>query len=1178
MAGYKAAFISVIIFFSLAAFGQAPVADFSVASPACLNQQIQAVNQSSNNVASEWDFCENDLALAPQFSSLGVISPSLSLLDLQVANDGTDWYGFVCDADANKIVRLNFGNSLSNVPSSAKISTISTPTGIEIVQIDGLWYGLVATFNLPSRVFLLSFGSLLSSDPTVVQINIPDNAIVSARSIQLVQDGSNFVAFVANWSQSQVTRINFGTTLSQNVISVDQVSVPGNNLFGLTLASDHSSKRAFVTSYSTNQIFKIDFGSSWMTSSPATGIVNDGGVFSSPSMVRSAFEGGHYYVLSANASGNIFRMDFGTDLSTLSPVITNLGTFGSMTNVRGMALVRNNHGFTAVLTSVSTNEVFTLNFKNASCAASFEFFDGNDPPPVSYSIAGSYPVTLRVKGNELLKDELTKTVVISSLPAPDLNIGITNKQCLNQPNEFTVTSSQVLTNFSWDFGEPAGVSSSASPTYTFSSNGKHVVSLNATSSNGCSNLAVDSIKVMSAPDFTLPAASPICTNQQYDFINGTQFASDFEPTWLWSMDAVTSTQRDFSSTLPSAGMQAISLTAMLDGCSNSISKNINSIVTGPSTDFSFSGICQNGLTQFTNQTTGAVTSYDWSFGDGNTATTTNPSNAYATTGSYTVTLTATNASGCNNSNTKTLTIFSNPQPDFSFPLPPFSCNGSSSQLTDQTPPPFDSNIVSWQWNFGDPSSSQNTSSAKNPIHIFVSAGTYTVTFTTTTNNNCSSTIQKSVTVLQAPVAAFTNNPPCKDQNTTFSDASTGNPVSWLWQIAGASSILKTQTHIFSLPGNYPVTLSVKGSNGCISSVSKTISVPVAQSPDFTVYRNCVAQQTGFKDSTASSSDPIQSYSWDFETLGTGTGSRTTFSFPTIGSYNVTLKVTAQSGCSYSTTKIVDIGAAPVAAFTASPMSGIPPLDVHFTNTSTLATSYRWTFNDTPVTTSTETSPSHTFTKFGDYVVDLQARNAIECTTTISKIVSVLIPVNDIAIVGFLTTQNADGSLNAVATIKNNSNVSASNADIIMDISGNATIRDHINATLLPGQVYNYLFSYQLTNVSQLAYLCAEVAIDNDVNEANNRSCIPVNKTTFVYNVYPNPANDRVHVDLIATASETVSVLLVDELAKESFRDEFTIDAGFNQYMIPASNLSPGIYVMTIQSSSGKKVFKISIVR
>ena len=68
------------------------------------------------------------------------------------------------------------------------------------------------------------------------------------------------------------------------------------------------------------------------------------------------------------------------------------------------------------------------------------------------------------------------------------------------------------------------------------------------------------------------------------------------------------------------------------------------------------------------------------------------------------------------------------------------------------------------------------------------------------------------------------------------------------------------------------------------------------------------------------------------------------------------------------------GTAPTAAFSATPTSGVAPLAVQFTDTSTGSpTSWSWDFGDSG--TSNAQSPSHTYTAAGTYTVTLTATNA-----------------------------------------------------------------------------------------------------------------------------------------------------------------------------------------------------------
>jgi hypothetical protein len=80
----------------------------------------------------------------------------------------------------------------------------------------------------------------------------------------------------------------------------------------------------------------------------------------------------------------------------------------------------------------------------------------------------------------------------------------------------------------------------------------------------------------------------------------------------------------------------------------------------------------------------------------------------------------------------------------------------------------------------------------------------------------------------------------------------------------------------------------------------------------------------------------------------------------------------------------EAGGAPIASFSASPTSGVVPLQVVFTDTSTGGpTSWQWDFGD--ATTSQEQNPTHTYTAPGTYTVTLTASNALGDSTATAQI-------------------------------------------------------------------------------------------------------------------------------------------------------------------------------------------------
>jgi len=86
------------------------------------------------------------------------------------------------------------------------------------------------------------------------------------------------------------------------------------------------------------------------------------------------------------------------------------------------------------------------------------------------------------------------------------------------------------------------------------------------------------------------------------------------------------------------------------------------------------------------------------------------------------------------STSTTTTTASVPDPHFSIKPNPAPVN-TSVQLIDTSL----NKPTSWLWNFGDPSSSSNTSTAQNPTHVFVTTGTHTVRLTVTNAAGSAST-------------------------------------------------------------------------------------------------------------------------------------------------------------------------------------------------------------------------------------------------------------------------------------------------------------------------------------------------------------------------------------------------------------------------------------------------------
>ena len=122
----------------------------------------------------------------------------------------------------------------------------------------------------------------------------------------------------------------------------------------------------------------------------------------------------------------------------------------------------------------------------------------------------------------------------------------------------------------------------------------------------------------------------------------------------------------------------------------------------------------------------------------------------------------------------------------------------------------------------------------------------------------------------------------------------------------------------------------------------------------------------------STSTNTTTHDWDFNGDGVldASGTSVSYTYNDAGSYTVTLTATGPNGVDTLTrTNYVTVSQTPPAAlFTADPTSGKKDLRVEFTNSSLRYNSSLWDFGDG--NTSTEDSPTHTYTTSGAFDVSL----------------------------------------------------------------------------------------------------------------------------------------------------------------------------------------------------------------
>jgi gliding motility-associated-like protein len=142
--------------------------------------------------------------------------------------------------------------------------------------------------------------------------------------------------------------------------------------------------------------------------------------------------------------------------------------------------------------------------------------------------------------------------------------------------------------------------------------------------------------------------------------------------------------------------------------------------------------CAPLCSQFSDLSTvvsGTISNWNWSFGDGYSSTSQNPSHCFDNSGLYDISLTVTSSNGCSKTytNLDMIHVYPNPTAEFI----------SNVEETDILNPIVDftnlsSNANSYEWNFG----SLTTSTLTNPSYTYNQEGIYSTTLTATNQYGC----------------------------------------------------------------------------------------------------------------------------------------------------------------------------------------------------------------------------------------------------------------------------------------------------------------------------------------------------------------------------------------------------------------------------------------------------------
>ncbi len=341
--------------------------------------------------------------------------------------------------------------------------------------------------------------------------------------------------------------------------------------------------------------------------------------------------------------------------------------------------------------------------------ATFAWSNGGTAQATTITTSGTYSCTV-TKSNGCVATSNAITVTVNPLPTtPIISAG--------GPVTFCNGGSVVLTS-----SQASGIvwsDNSTSTAITVSSSGTYDVTY--TDGNGCSATSAQTTVTVnanpSAPVVTASGATSFCTG---DSITLTSSQSSGN---VWSPNMETTS----SIVVDSSGTYSVTYTDG-NGCSATSNSTTVSVSSAPAPTVSIVGstsLCPGETVTLTSST---ADTYLWSNG----ATT--QSIVVSAAGTYFVTVTNTDpCNGTGASASTTVTVLTAPVAGFTYNVPVVNQYGFTNTSTGGT---------IYLWDFGD----GNLSTTQNPLHIYATSNTYTVTLIVTGANGCTDTIVQVINV------------------------------------------------------------------------------------------------------------------------------------------------------------------------------------------------------------------------------------------------------------------------------------------------------------------------------------------------------------------------------------------------------------------------------------------------
>ncbi len=381
------------------------------------------------------------------------------------------------------------------------------------------------------------------------------------------------------------------------------------------------------------------------------------------------------------------------------------------------------------------------------------FKDNNDTSLLqntshAYYTPGTYRVNLFVTTDHGCTDSISKTIKIWPSPRADFS---TTEVCIGDTTFFSDQSlksdnADNIMSWIWDFGDNSSFSSDRNPSHLYLKDSTYQVELIVTTAKGCIDDTTINALVHPRPTASF-TANPLCKSSPVTFQDLSTPAGAIA-SWNWNFGDIQNTTSNVQNPTHSYDSSMVYypklVVASAYGCKDSFRMPVD-IPPLPIVSFNAdrydgcSPLCVNFI-DLSFSGSDSITTWNWTFGDGDSSALKGPPHCYPNPGAYSVSLSVGTSKSCkqNLSWSDMIHVYPHPKADFIANPSETSETTPFIKFTDKS-----DSADYWRWSFGD-----NTQGAlaKDTSHTYSQSGTYKVWLYVSNQYGCIDSIAQEIVI------------------------------------------------------------------------------------------------------------------------------------------------------------------------------------------------------------------------------------------------------------------------------------------------------------------------------------------------------------------------------------------------------------------------------------------------